>query len=135
MTSYIEIEDKFGKRRRARPGDKLADGERMIVPSVFMDAAARETRDVLAQKYGWRDSQPRGFVRGYAFADTTPPRNLRDEADKAYAEKCARLQHRRVADDDATVTHDAASARAIADRAWLDKKARLENAWRNRDGA
>jgi hypothetical protein len=102
-----------------------------------MDAAARVTRDALAQKYGWHDHQPpRGFVRGYAFADTTPPRNVQDAAAEAYAAKRKYLQNawrknrHDAADDDALLpTQD---ARAVADRAYEDRKVWLSNAWRHK---
>jgi hypothetical protein len=132
----IEIIDKHGRRRRARRDEVPADGETIHVPVQFMDAAARVTRDALAQKYGWHDHQPPqgGFRRGYAFADTTPPRNVQDAAAKAYEAKRAYLQnawrknHQDAADDDALLpTQD---ARADANQAWLDKKERLQNGWR-----
>jgi hypothetical protein len=135
MTPFIEIIDKYGRRRRARRGDVPGDGETVHVPHQFMDAAARVTRDALAQKYGWHDHQPpRGFVRGYAFADTTPPRNVQDAAAEAYEAKRAYLQnawrktHQDATEDDAPLpTRD---ARADAEQAWLDKKQRLQNGWR-----
>jgi hypothetical protein len=134
MTPFIEIIDKYGRRRRARPGEIAADGETLNFPVQFMDAAARATRDALAAKYGWHDHQtPQGFVRGYAFGDTTPPRSSQDEAAEAYEAKRARLQdawhkkHQDAADGAPPPTQD---ARAVADRAWLDKKERLQNSWR-----
>lgn len=135
MSPFIEIIDKHGRRRRARRGEVPGDGETVYVPHQFMDAAARVTRDALAQKYGWHDHQPqRGFRRGYAFADTTPPRDVQDAAAEAYEAKRAYLQnawrknHQAAADDDALLpTQD---ARAVADRAWLEKKERLQNSWR-----
>jgi hypothetical protein len=130
----LEAIDKFGRVRPLRRGEHLADGERLRVPLTFMDAAARATRDALAAKYGWHDHQtPQGFVRGYAFGDTTPPRSSQDEAAEAYEAKRARLQdawhkkHQDAADDAPPPTQD---ARAVADRAWLDKKERLQNSWR-----
>jgi hypothetical protein len=132
----IEVIDKFGRVRPYRRGDRLEDGERLYMPHVFMDAAARAVRDALAAKYGhvMTDSQPRGYVRGYAFADTTPPRRLQDAAALAYEERRDRLanawrkNHRDATEDDAPLpTRD---ARADADRAWLDKKERLQNGWR-----
>jgi hypothetical protein len=133
----LEVIDNYGRVRPYRRGDRLADGERLRVPLTFMDAAARATRDALVQKYGWHDHQPRGgFVRGYAFADTTPPRSSRDAAAIAYKERFARLENAwrkdAAADDARTQCVDAAQARALADRAWLDKKERLQNSWRVR---
>jgi hypothetical protein len=131
----LEVIDKFGRVRPLRRGESLADGDRLRVPHMFMDAVSRDARDTLVQKYGWHDHQPQGFRRGYAFADTTPPRNAQEDAAAAYDERSARLQnawrknHRVVADDAPPATQD---ARAVADRAWQDKKQRLQNSWRNR---
>ena len=36
----VEIVDRHGRRRRARPGEVLADGERFALPMQFMDHAA-----------------------------------------------------------------------------------------------
>jgi hypothetical protein len=135
MSPFIEIIDKYGRRRRARRGEVPGDGETVHVPQQFMDAMTRVTRDALTLKYGWRDHQPQGgFRRGYAFADTTPPRQLQDAAALAYEAKRARLQnawrknHQDATDDDVLLpTQD---ARAVADQAWLDKKERLQNGWR-----
>jgi hypothetical protein len=135
MSPFIEIIDKYGRRRRARRGEVPADGETIHVPTILMDAAARAARDALAQKYGWHDQQPRGgFRRGYAFADTTPPRKVQDAAAEAYEAKRAYLQNawrknhqNATEDDDPLPTRD---ARADADQAWLDKKERLQNGWR-----
>jgi len=52
MTEFVDIIDRHGRRRRARKGDILADGERFFLPMQFMDAAAREVVDHLATKYG-----------------------------------------------------------------------------------
>src|SRR5262245_59275687 len=130
----LEVIDKFGRVRPFRRGDHLADGEVLRVPLTFMDAM---TRDALAQKYGRHavtDHQPRGFVRGYAFADTTPPRSAQADAAAAYEEKRQNLQrgsrrHNADAGDD-DVLLPTQEARAVADRAWLDKKERLQNSWR-----
>jgi hypothetical protein len=135
MTPFIEIIDKYGRRRRARRGEVPGDGESIHVPFQFMDAAARATHDALVQKYGCCDRKPQGgFVRGYAFADTTAPRNVQDAAAEAYEAKRAYLQnawrknHQNATEDDGPLpTRD---ARADADRAWLDKKERLQNGWR-----
>jgi hypothetical protein len=135
MSPFIEIIDKYGRRRRARRGEVPADGETIHVPTILMDAAARVTRDALAQRYGWHNHQPpRGFVRGYAFADTTAPPNVKDAAAEAYEAKRAYLQNawrKNAAEDDPPAQcTDAAQARADADQAWLDKKERLQNGWR-----
>jgi hypothetical protein len=130
--SLIEIIGKDGRRRRARKGEVLADGEKFSMPVQFMDAAVR---DALRQKFGWHDHQPQGgFRRGYAYTDTTPPRDVQDAAAEAYEAKRAYLQnawrknHQDAADDDALLpTRD---ARADADQAYRDKCERLQNAWR-----
>jgi hypothetical protein len=133
----VEVIDKFGRVRPYRHGDHLEDGETLRVPHTFMDAAARVTRDALTLKYGWRDHQPQGgFRRGYAFVDTTPPRELQDAAARAYEERRDRLANawrkndKDATDDDALLpTQD---ARAVADQAYRDKCERLQNAWRMR---
>jgi hypothetical protein len=38
MQTYIEITDRFGRKRRAKPGEKLADGEKFFFPPMFMVA-------------------------------------------------------------------------------------------------
>jgi hypothetical protein len=37
MPEFIEIVDRYGRRRRARKGEVLADGERFVLPMQFMD--------------------------------------------------------------------------------------------------
>jgi hypothetical protein len=124
----VEIVDRHGRARPSRRGDHLADGERLRVPHAFTDARTRDALRAVAA-----DSQPRGYRSGYQTLDATCERSLADEAARAYAAKCARLSRRdAAADDDAPVTHDAASARAIADRAYEDRKVWLSNAWRNK---
>jgi hypothetical protein len=49
MTEFVEIIGRDGKRRRARRGECLADGERFSLPMTFMDSALR---DALVEKYG-----------------------------------------------------------------------------------
>jgi hypothetical protein len=100
-----------------------------------MDAAAHVTRDALAAKYGHviTDSQPRGFRRGYAFADTTPQRELKDAADEAYEAKRAYMQNawrKDATDDDALPPTQ--HARAVADRAYAERTKRMQNAWRQK---
>src|SRR5262249_61839774 len=91
MTPFIEIIDKYGRRRRARRGEVPGDGETVHVPVQFMDAAARATHDALAQKYGWHDHQPQGFRRGYQNFDAPPPRSSQDAAALAYEGRPTRL--------------------------------------------
>jgi hypothetical protein len=125
----FEIIDRYGRRRRARRGEVPADGETVHFPQQFMDAAA-----VLAQKYGHQQT-PRGYVRGYAFADTTSASlSSQQAAAEAYEERNQRLQnawrkkHQDASSDDTPLpTQD---AWAIADQAYEDKKQRLQNGWR-----
>jgi hypothetical protein len=115
----LEVVNRHGHVRPLRRGDRLADGEYLRVPHTFMDAAAQKP--------------PHGFVRGYAFADVTPQRD-QDAAAEAYEARRTRLQNawrKNAADDNAPgQCADAAQARAVADRAWFDKKERLQNSWR-----
>jgi hypothetical protein len=90
----------------------VRDREAVSVPMHFMDAARR----------------------GYHFDAASPARNIQDAAAEAYEARRARLQNawrKNDADDDTPAQcADAAQARALADRAWLDKKERLQNSWR-----
>jgi hypothetical protein len=104
-----------------KPRKRFArDREAVSVPMHLMDASS--------MKRG-------GFVRGYAFADTSAPRSVQEDAAIAYEERRQRLQnawrkdHQDAADDDAPLPPQ--DARVVADRAWLDKKERLQNLWRN----
>ena len=136
MTPFIEIIDKYGRRRRARRGEVAADGETIHFPAQFMDGAARAAHDALAQKYGWHDHQPQGGRRGYHFDVASPAGDVKDAAAEAYEAKRAYLQnawrknHQDAADDDVLLpTQD---ARAVADRAYEDRKVWLSNAWRHK---
>jgi hypothetical protein len=138
----LEVIDKHGNVRRLRPGESLADGERLHVPYAFMDANALAARDALAAKHGQhtvRDADAehstrrRGFVRGFRALDTLLPTRDSQDAAVAYAEKRARLDSARRNIADATHTLAGAStqdARAIADAAYAEKKQRLQGAWR-----
>jgi hypothetical protein len=80
---------------------------------------------------------PQAFVRGFAFADTTPSRDIRDEAAAAYEERTARLENAWRKERSNDVAHDATpstldAARSLADQAYLERTARISNAWRNR---
>jgi hypothetical protein len=84
------------------------------------------------------DSTPaprRGFVRGYAFSDTSAPRTAQEDAAIAYAERSKRLedawrkeQHSTTATPTPTV--DAAK---LADAAYRERTERLANAWKNQN--
>ena len=98
---YVEIIDRFGRRRRARRGEVAGDGETVHFGMQFMDGTARAVRDALAEKFGpytgdddmLNDQRPRGYVRGFAFSDTTVALAARDTArfadaaERAYAER------------------------------------------------
>ena len=161
MTPFIEIIDKYGRRRRARPGEIAADGETLNFPIQFMDTAARAAHDALAQRFGLSDSKPQGFRRGYAFAqDMAIVSNdaAAEAATRAYESKRERIETSRRHTSDGTpqqaydertrrlenawreqknnsapaVAQNATQdARTIANQAWLDKKERLQNAYRN----
>jgi hypothetical protein len=121
--SVIEIVDRFGRKRRARPGEKLADGERIFL--MFTDAAP---------------AQSGGFRRGFAFAqDMAPASNDTAHADaaKAYAERSRRLEDAWRRKDgqqqqDSAAPTSTQDARAIADAAYADKKQRLQGGWKQR---
>jgi hypothetical protein len=111
------IDGQFKPRKRV-----ARDREAVSVPMQFMDAAS---------------TQCGGFRRGYNFDAASPARSVQDAAAEAYEVRRARLQnawrknHQDLADDDTPAQcADAAQARAVADRAWLDKKERLQNSWR-----
>jgi hypothetical protein len=155
--TYIEITDRQGQRRRARPGEVAQDGETFFFPQQFMDVTT-----VLAEKYSRpavTDHRPQaGFRRGYALVDTTVSHDARTAAASAYEEKRTRLDSSRR--DASPSTQGAAKAyeakrsalqdawrkgkqpaaaapqctqdaKGLADSAWQEKKARLQNGWRN----
>jgi hypothetical protein len=102
------------------------------------------------------DQRPRGFVRGYAFADAWRTRPLTDAAQRqdaatqdairrAYDERSKRMENSWRQKDDAlspaekrdaapprTPTRDAAQLRAAADRAREERNERMRNAWRQK---
>ena len=82
----VEIVDRHGHRRRARPGEVLADGERFALPMQFMDM------DHAA--YGFRSHFSDGSTDftsshrpGYRFADMATPRS---RSPMQSTKKCAR---------------------------------------------
>jgi hypothetical protein len=48
LDSDVFIVDRFGRRRVAKKGGVMADGDRLVFPVTLMDA---QLRDVLAEKY------------------------------------------------------------------------------------
>jgi hypothetical protein len=123
----LEVIDKHGNVRRLRPGESLADGERLRVPHTFMDANALAARDALAQRHGQHavtDRRPRGYVRGFqTLATLLPTRDSCDEATKAYEAKRSRLDSARRNISDGTPALD-------AKQAYDERSSRLQNAWR-----
>jgi hypothetical protein len=152
VTPYVEIVDRFGRRRRARRGDTAGDGETIHFPQQFMDADTRAVRAALAARYGnhttgdddmRNDYRPRAFVRGYAFADApVVARTLEDAALLAYDERSQRMQNSwrtkggvKAQDGGERTPPRTASLdelRALADQAWEDRNRRMSNAWRQR---
>jgi hypothetical protein len=104
---FAEIIGRDGRRRRAKKGEILADGERFSLPMTFMDA---QMRDELAAKYRSDNAvrivdaagQPAGHRPGFLF----DANNALGEsaAEVAYRERCAQLdaktRKRRRPDDD-----------------------------------
>jgi hypothetical protein len=149
---FIEIIDRFGRRRRARRGEVAGDGETVHFGMQFMDGTARAVRDALAEKFGphtgdddmLNDHRPRGYVRGYAVSDATVALASRDaarfadEAERAYAERSRRManlwrkDHRDAVVDEPAPRRAATlgELRAQADAAYQAKCERLRNAWR-----
>jgi hypothetical protein len=148
---YVEIIDRFGRRRRARRGEVAGDGETVHFGMQFMDGTARAVRDALAEKFGpytrdddmRNDQRPRGYVRGYAFADApVVARTLEDAATQAYEERSARMSNAWRHKSDAQADEDNAAPprartlsldalRAKAEQAWADRNKRMQNAWRH----
>jgi hypothetical protein len=115
-----------------------------------------------ACRHSVTDHRPQARVRGYAFTDnTTVAQDAREAAAHAYEEKRARFDSSRRNVSDGTAMdarqaydersarmanawrkdmdnaaparpQDAAQAKALADGAWQEKKARLQNGWRTR---
>jgi hypothetical protein len=152
---FAEIIGRDGRRRRAKKGDVLADGERVVVSMSFMDAALHD--ELVAKHRGDAvvrvvdaAGQPAGHRPGFLMLDRDPA--LVDAAAEAYAERSRRLEtawqprdpdqhgghcadHRRGHQD---LTRDRASrpltldeARAAADAAREARDERLRNAWRS----
>lgn len=104
MSDIVEIIDRYGRRRRAKKGEVLQDGERFSIPMTFMDA---QLRDALVEKFG--DSVIRVVDAGGAPAGHRPgflfdsgDRTLADAAQRAYDARTERMtrKRRRPGDDD-----------------------------------
>jgi hypothetical protein len=126
----VQVIGKDGRVRPYRRGDRLADGERLCVP-YLMDHAAYGFRQTFAD--GTPDyTNP--HRPGYRFADIDDANRI--AAAEAYEARRTRMQNawrRNDATDVSTQRTDAASARAIADRAYADRTKRMVSAYRNRD--
>jgi hypothetical protein len=125
----LEVIDKNGNVRQYHPGDRLEDGESLRVPQQFMDAAPSFGFSTKFSDGSTDHTSP--HRPGYRFADVDNPARL--EATKAYEEKRARVQdqwRKPPARSDAAPPPPS-DARAIADRAWEDKRQRISNAYKN----
>src|SRR5262249_51026043 len=102
MLEFIEVTDRFGRKRRIRKGEPLKDGERAHVPLQFMDAATREMVNALGgpptlNVGDEKMTDPflghrRGFQSAPSAVQDAVQRN-RDEAANAYEERNQRLQN------------------------------------------
>lgn len=133
---HVEITDRFGRKRRARKGEVLADGETIHFPVTLMDEMTRVMSDAMESDRMIRDAHgtPAGHRPGFAFASDGA--RLRDAANDAYEERRQRLQdawRQRPQECDHTARAlGAEHPQAQADHAWEDKKERLAQAWRHR---
>jgi hypothetical protein len=92
--SFVEVVDRHGRRRRARKGETLCDGETMRVPMRFVDA---QLHDELVEKHRRDDAVgvvdaaglPAGFRPGYAFDSSNALADAAAEA--AYRERVEQL--------------------------------------------
>ena len=111
---FVEIVDRHGRRRRAKKGEVLADGERMVVSMVFQDAALR---DALTEKYR-KDAAPyvidtTGGLAGHRPGFLFDPRTALADSpgDIAYRERLyAMARRRRQPDDDGHEDDDGGAA-------------------------
>ena len=93
MSEFVEIIGRDGKRRRARKGEVLADGEKFSLPLRFMDAVMR---DALAEKFGGparvvdTSGAPAGNRPGFIGLDRDTA--LADAAEQAYRDRMARIR-------------------------------------------
>jgi hypothetical protein len=123
MAGIIEIIGRDGRRRRARKGEVLADGERFSMPMTFQDA---HLRDAIAAKFsdaavrivdasGQAAGHRPGFCIDAAANDAA--------AAEAYAERLRRLDPRRIDDDICARSIEDLQAAAVG--AYEDMKRRL----------
>ena len=136
MPQEIIITGVDGKRRRARPHEVLAEGERAsFSPMNMLDAMANALTANLNDSYG----ASVGHKPGYLFDQH---QQARDAATQSYVERC-RTPGRRMAPPRSTRTAastivEAACGNAAeltttdAAQAWDAKVQRLQNAWRQR---
>jgi hypothetical protein len=146
MSDFVEIIGADGKRRRARRGETLADGERFSLPMTFMDA---QLRDALVEKYGDAAIRvvdtaglPAGHRPGFLYDHSKAFGN--SPGDVAYREKLQRLdamaRERRWAGNAPRQESEQQvdvrqmildEARAAADAAREARDERMRNAWRS----
>jgi hypothetical protein len=117
----LEIIDGDGRRRRGRPGESA------VFPLQGTHAATRELMDAMRAPAVVVDAHgfPAGFHRGFCFADS----KHRDAAAPRYLQRKIDLHNASHVDHNPTPSLD--KLRALADRAYEDRKQRMANAWRN----
>jgi hypothetical protein len=147
---FVEIVDRDGRRRRARRGECLADGERFSMPMQFMDAVMH---DELIAKYRKDDvirvvdtaGAPAGHRPGFLYN----PRSAHADSpgDGAYRKRVQRLEdmaqsrrvdlpvnggndHHHQQTDSRQLSLDALQAQA--ESAYRERCARMQEAWRAR---
>ena len=131
----IEIVDRHGRRRRARKGETLQDGESFFMQMQFMDAEARELRDHLATKYAVHvvDSGDRRAGNKPGFLHDAALDRLQDAAAVAYEQRSAYLRNAwRTKDENGEPAHDTRTPDQAATDAYEQKKQRLADAWKTR---
>jgi hypothetical protein len=139
----IEIVDRLGRRRRARKGETIREGETIRFPVTIMDASAREVHDALAARYEFSPTFSDGspdhtnpHAPGYRFLDVDDEGKL--AAEQAYRERSRRMEDgwKRKGDDNTSANANAKpaatldEARRAADAAYEARNKRLQNAWR-----
>jgi hypothetical protein len=145
--NFVEIVDRYGRRRRARRGEVLADGERFSLPMTFMDA---QLYDALIEKHAG-PARAAGALAGHRPGFLLLDRDsvLVDAATEAYEARTRRMAtawQRRHADhqndhrgghQDLACGREARpatldEARAAADAAREARDERLRTAWQRR---
>ena len=130
MPAIVEVIDRYGRRRRLRPGEIPADGETIHVPMMLMDHAG-------FCPY-FSDGSPdltHPCKPSFRFADTNDAARL--AADAAYQQMRERLSNAwrnkdHPHDDQRTPQRTLDELRAAAEQAWEERSARMRNAWRQR---